>query len=335
MFHKVILFFSTALLFVLSSSCVIGGAGSGGESGLSANIIIAAYSRDAHSSSIVPHYGRVGNVVCRPSPVDPIFLYQRINKLGISAKGFETLFGFNQEEFKSLSTQQTLNSRNLERTLRSVRVETGSTEPGENGWMELGFGFSNQSDYFLIINRIDYHAQYIYKNCEQFLASGTIDSSYCSELVTAQESGDSDSGEGLSLPVDASLPMLYFVAPQKNAHYRPLSKSPFENLTIALTGFQYVDFSNEPSSQFRRQQERLNQGNQQQQGQQGVDSNQNSQGETICLTPKIGDPLFFFPSYNIRLIFRGTFVNENGEYASSFLKTISLKNRPSRQGFYR
>ena len=165
----------------------------------------------------------------------------------------------------------------------AIQVEVGDY------WLELGLFISNKNkgdkkNFYLLIRNITYVATANYRG-EFFQHSGNIDAGYCS--------GEGSSGE--------TSPFLYFIPPGTDIEYQPLSKNPFWNLTLYISGFPAIDRTGKPSS-----------------GQQSAQGGGASQsGKTYGR-----NELLVIPSYRVELTLIGYFVTKSGATYADFVKRI-------------
>ena len=297
--------------FLVFSSCQIGLVG-GNSSILSSNvhIIIAPQGSGDKVFSRNPNiFLKGGQKICRRRPFRASEARTTLENAGLE-KDFLDEF-FDEEDEKVEGNQGAGDER---QTNDPVKMDVG------DNWLRFGLFISNankgKDNFFLVIDSLVYNATAIYKG-QVFSHSGNIDSGYCS----SEEGG----GE--------TAPYLYLIPPNQKITYSPLSKNPFHNLQMYISGFEILDRSDQASYS---QQQRI-QSAQQQLGGQGFGNQQLDQNQQTGQNQPIGqnqpyglqdqqnpsygpNEIIVIPDYTVELILRGYFMTKSGIPVASFVK---------------
>ena len=294
---KELYFLTSSLSFFILSSCLGGGLSSGGlSSKVSVSVVRYSFLSDKDflpSNKRIVLYSKsiTGQEICRPFPFTIRQARESLKQSGLSEEALEVFFGKKGEGLEQIH-EETAGEKN----------EPVKTDVSEN-WLKFGLHIYNRNggelkekeknNVYLVIDTINYVATANYKG-QQFDHRGTIGLGYCDNA-----------------------PFLYFIAPSSKIIYNPLSRNPFNNLTIFISGFQIIDRSNQPSYS---QQQRI-QSFSQSAGVAGVNQQEGTgQGQNQLYGPN--EDTVIVPDYTVELILRGYFIRKSGQIVSDFVKRL-------------
>ena len=208
--------FLLCFVFILLSSCVVGGVTDG-------DVIVKVVS--FHQDDIVRTssgrpliFAKGSREYCRWRPFDWQFVREQFSKQGLEKEALDELF------FDGAVENEETESSDVELEDKPVFIEVG------NNWTTFGLLIQNNTDDLLIIDTVLFQAR---ANCgsETFTHSGEISSSYCS-------------GE-------RGAPFLYIVLPKHQINYTPNNSNSLNNLRLFIDGFPIIDRTGEPSTSFQ------------------------------------------------------------------------------------
>lgn len=270
-------------LFVLSSC-------GGGNLSSKVSVRVARYGSDRLLSpnKRITLYSKsvTGKEICRRYPFT---IRQARESLKKSALDEEVLDNFFEDIEEGQG--QNLNERN----------EPVRTDVSEN-WLKFGLKIYNanggelreedKNSVYLVVTALEYVAIANHRG-QEYSHSGTINTSYCDNI-----------------------PFLYFLPPSSRITYNPISKDPFRNLTIIISGFPIIDRSREPSyNLLQRIQNVSRQFDTQNSGQRAGANQQGGSGQNQFGPNE--DPIII-PDYTVEFILTGYFMTKSGDIVADF-----------------
>lgn len=272
-------------------------------------------------------YGVAKKLRCRPRPTDRIeTLKTLISRGNLSDVALTNLFGLNADEIKIVKDSKSSNKSDSTKFRNTQKPVTTEAPSKGEGWVKFGLVINNDTDFHIIVESIYYYASAVSNRCKPLVASGTIGADYCNDAV---EGTTSDSSEDTSsLQNELVFPFLYFVVKKKSVRFKPLSDSAFENLTLYLGEFKYIDNSEEPSPSFKARVDARDRSV----DKQNLPSEESGGVRQCDDSPRRGDPRIHFPSYLVQLTLRGYFISDGGEDIYPFSKKLQFRTESIKEG---